>query len=40
MGVGPLFISRVIAFLVVVLFLSARTPADQDMMAFSYNRQP
>lgn len=27
MGVGPLFISRVIAFLVIVLFLSARTPA-------------
>ena len=28
MGVGPLFISRVIAFLVIVLFLSARTPAE------------
>jgi len=28
MGVGPLFISRVIAFLVVVLFLSARTPVE------------
>ena len=28
MGVGPLFISRVIAFLVIVLFLSARAPAE------------